>query len=259
MPVTAFVKSFGSFSYAAGQIGELDRSYTFRPRVATPANYGGQYDAGPLFDTLAYAISGRITATNLAQADPSQSDSFRAAWRSAVAAHTLGTKGQFKIDSDCYANMTVQSISTSDWTHGMPTMRWSAVLVSREDPPIWATATTTVTGLTYAGSPNALTIAGDGPCDPIITLVVTAAPGGGLITIVDVDGNTFTLAPNETGTYIINSVLRTVTRSGVSKSSLRTGRYPRLKSGTNSLTITLTGGATLSAASLDYQPRYYAA
>jgi hypothetical protein len=251
MPTTFFVKTYGSYSFGdTGNWAKVQFQPNYRSRTAERPNRGGMFSAGTLFSELSLTIMGQIVpASNTLQARRDAYDALQAVF-------APGGSQQLKIDSDRYINAEPRSFAMSEPDNSFSLIKWAGTLVSYEDPPWWDAVATTA-GLTVAGSPNALTVAGTGPAAPVISIVVTAAPVNSTITILDQYGNSMVISPDAAGTFIIDSYAETITKSGVDKSNRCTGQFPMLVNGSSSLTITLAGGATASGASLSYHARHY--
>ena len=172
-------------------------------------------------------------------------------WSNLVAAHDVSGPQPLSIRTGWYFNATVESFADSE--REIDHIQWDATYVCADpyqysttlSAPTLATTGGTITGV--LGNKNAL---------PVLTLTVSAAPANAYVTVSNTTtGESFTLFPDATGAYIIDSLLETVTRSSVDKMATFQGRFVSLKPGSNVFTITVTNGATLSAVTINYRAR----
>jgi hypothetical protein len=247
---TYFVNQYGGYTFPSGEITTVQASPEYKERVSTPAGKGGRYSAGSLFVCLHLQVEGNVVGSDTT--DPATT---RSAWDNIAALFAPGLAKQLFIDSDRYCNAEPTSFAEAKAWNAQTARYYSATLTANDDPP-WFSTTTTSQTLATSGA-TTFSALGTGPADPVITLVVSAAPAGSLITITDASGNECAISPDSTGTFILDSYADTILKSGVDKYALLTGELLRLLAGSNTLTISLSGGATLSAASLTYQARYY--
>jgi hypothetical protein len=247
---TFFVNSFGAYSFG-NNLAKITTTANWRDRTAERPNRGGKFSAGPIFSSLSCVLDGVLTGASSSPQD------MRDAIDALAAAFALGKSAQLKIDDDRYLNVEVRSFGYAEGWKGLPYLPWTASLESYDDPPIWDVASTSVSSLLTDGSANNFTCAGSGTAQPIITIAFSAAPSGSTCTITDQLGNQFVISPDAATTFVVDSTQETVTVGGVDKSSVCTGVFPLCPAGANDLTIVLSGGATVSSASLSYQARRY--
>ncbi|MEO7716352.1 MAG: hypothetical protein ABIY70_09110 [Capsulimonas sp.] len=248
---TYFTYSFGGYTFNAGDLTSIQESPEYRERASSSAGRGGRYSAGSLFDCLHIDLQGDILGS-----DTEDPGTLQASWDALAAAFPPGQARVFRKQSDRYCRAEVRSFGEAQAWKGKGARYFSIGLTSNDDPPWFADAVTTQ-GLATTGDTtfNAL---GGGAADPILTLVFSAAPAGGIVTISNAAGETFTFDPDATGTYVFSTLDDTILRAGVDKyAGLISGELLRLSPGSNTWTITLGNGATLSSASLNYQARYY--
>jgi len=247
---TYFVNTYGPYTFGSGEIATVQASPEYKERASVPAGKGGRYSAGSLFVCLHLAFEGVVVGS-----DTTDPGTTRSAWDTIAALFAPGGAKQLYVDSDRYCNAEPTSFAEAKAWNAQAARYFSATLTANDDPPWWSITTTSQT-LATSGA-TTFSVLGSGKADPIISLTVSAAPANSLITITDAAGNSCAIAPDGTGTFVLDTFADTVIKSSVDKYALLTGELLRLTAGSNTLTITLSGGATLSAASLTYQARYY--
>jgi len=250
---TMFAKTLGPYAFKS-QIATVEEELTIREQTVTIAGKGGRFVGDSLFDGLILTLTGMVLATDIPGGNPDDDGtSIRAAYDLVKGALMRSGVLPLSIDSDRYANVRLGgSVKASAWG-GLPDKEYSVILVSREDPP-WFSETATALG-PFNGS-GAVPTVGNGPADPAITLNVTAAPPGGLLTVADTTGQRFTIAPTQAGPYIVDSYLETVTAGGADRMATFDGDFLRLLAGANNLTLTASGGAAATW-SIAWKDRWY--
>jgi phage-related protein len=172
------------------------------------------------------------------------------AWSSLSAAHDTGVPVQLCIRDNWYLWAVCESITDSE--RGVDHIGYQAQYAARD--PYYYSATASTPALTTGG--GTFTVGGNKAALPTLTLTVSAAPAGGTITVANsATGESFVLSPNSALAYVLDSRLETVTMSGVDATGQFAGQFLTLAVGSNTLTITTAGGATLSAASITFNGR----
>lgn len=236
--------TFGSYTLP-GIIQFMGDEVSLRPRVAETAGRDGIVSQGALLGPKRVAIRGIVRASSVA--------TMESAWQALKSG--LGRTRQPLIlptNTDIRYQAELESLTRSTDPRAWAFSYEAGFLVPAGVAE--AVSATSVTGLT-SGANTISAPAGDEAALPAITLVVSVV---GTITLTASAGQTFVIAPTTTGTYIIDSEAETITKSGADASSAWTsGAFPTLTPGaSNTLTIGLAGGATLTSASLTYRARY---
>ena len=199
------------------------------------------------------SFTGRLTGAAGAQ----DAASLRTAWDNFAAAHAPGPARPLQIDSDRYLNARVESLG--DKFNGL---FHEVALAFIAFDPFWYALTSTTSALSTSAA-TAITTGGTAYSWPVFTLVVSAAPAGGLITITNSADASFAFAPPAADTYTVDCGQETIVNSaGTDMFAYMTGTLPVLVAGagsygaSNTLTVALTGGATLSGQSVSWQDRW---
>lgn len=249
--MTDLALSYGSFVYGAATgviVEKAGRPEGIKSREAdTPGRHGG-YSAGGLLAARKFPISGIIVGT-------SASDT-RDKIEAFTAAHAPGSTNPFYYYDDRYINAEVSGISNMEYDGtAMIHVPFDVEFAAIADPWLYDVTINTTTGLAAGGT---VTTGGTAPAAPIWTMVVSSFGTNGSITLNNTTtGEILVFAPTLTGTYLINNLLETLTRSGTDYSANMQGVIPGLAVGGNVITISLGGSATLSALSVSWQDRYW--
>ena len=255
MPVTYNAKSFGGYAYDDLRDGlrSLEETLGHRHRMSKAFSRDGAFADDSLFDPRRLSFTGLLTAAGGAQ----DAASLRAAWETFCAAHAAGPARPLMLDSDRYLNARVESLAgTFNGLSREVTLSFLAF------DPFWYSAVTSTVALTPGGS-TTVTTGGTAYSWPVFTFVVTAAPAGGLLTLASAQDATLSFSPPAAGTFTVNCGQETITDSaGADQFASLIGDLPILVAGSglygasNSLTLTLSGGVTLSSAAAAWQDRW---
>lgn len=247
MPVTYFAKSFGAYVYddLRDGLGDLKQQIGFRHRQSKSFNRDGAFALASLQDPRRLTMTGTLTGPNGAQ-DPA---SLRAALDAFAAAHAAGAPQPLQIDSDRYLNAQVETLD--DEFDGLA-HEISVGFICFD--PFWYAMLPTALPLTVGGT-TSVTPAGLVKCLPQISLTATAA--GGLVTVASNRDATFTFAPPSAGTFTLDSLAEKITDgAGTDQTGQFTGDLITLLTEANQITVTASGGASLSGASITWRDRW---
>lgn len=195
-----------------------------------------------------YAESRKITVSGVLIA--ASYEALQTGWSDLQSVHDVSTPQRLLIRDGWYYLANVESISDDD--REATYIRYSATYVLA-DPYAFSTTLSTPSIATSGGT---FTVGGNRLAKPAISLAVSAAPADSSIVITNTTtSQSCTITPNVTGTYVIDSLAEAVTMSSTDKMAAFSGSFLLLTVGSNTLTISTTGDATLSAASLSYRAR----
>lgn len=251
MPVEYFVKKFGDYEYG-DNLATISESVGTRTRVSTPANRVGRFTAGGLLDSISMTLEGTILADN-----PDDPQDIIDKWQAFKAAHKPGQPKKFYVNDDKYIMAEVTSDIRAESSKGLSYRNYSVTLTCY-DPPWYADVVTTMTPA-HDGSDVDLTVVGDSPTYPVITVVVSTISTGGLLTVEDSYGDSLVFeSPAATGTYVIDCGAERVTDpSGALANKLISGNFPQFDfPNAGTISLTLTGGLAVSSVTLDYRGRW---
>ena len=253
--MTNYLKiSYGGYAYQS----TIDLPATFtegqpgRLRTSLPPGVDGAFTAGGLLGARRPSIKGTLTVpgTGVVQTDLA---TLRNAWDNFKAVHAPGLPKQLIIDDDRYLNCEVETIGDVEW-NGLLYKDYLVTFFAAD--PYWYSVV--LNSVTFgAGLGGTVTTNGTGTAKPIITIPITAAPAGGLITLSVTGGATCTLSPDAAATFIIDTTQETVTSSGVDKTTLFGGEFLRLAAGANTVNITASNAATFGAVQVQWRDRWY--
>jgi phage-related protein len=197
----------------------------------------GDADAPGTLEARTITIRGKI--------DADTPDDTRDAIDGLTLAFRTGRYGQFFKHSDryCVAQVKALSVGTDD---GLPLREWSALLRCA-DPLTYASSLQPSVAL-VAGA-NAIVPGGGYWTAPTITFTVTT-PGD--ITVA-ASGRSFTLSPAAAGTFVVDCAAGTVMQGATSRIDRFSGQFLRLAPEGSSVVVTLSGGAAVSAISLQWR------
>jgi phage-related protein len=244
-----FDVSFDGYTYAdvtGLTVRRLDDGMAVRSRMATPINHQGQFTAGGLLDARKFSLSGLLKGTS--------ADDLRQKWDAFRQAHRPRSPSKFYLHSDRYRWAEVAGIGKVEMGETAKAwLEWSVEFVAA-DPYDYAETATSTTGLSGGGT---VTTAGDSTSLPIFTMVVSSIGTDGTITIGNsTTGESFVLAPCATGTVTIDSRLQTVVRSSVDVTHEMNGQFLTLAPGANTITVSTSGGASISSLSSSAADRW---
>jgi len=254
-PIIYFAKSYGAYVYDDMRDGleSVDEEIGHRQRMTKAFARDGAFADDSLFDPRRVTFAGTLTGAAGAQ----DAASLRAAWDGFRAAHAAGPTRKLRIDSDRYLNARVETV-TDKFDGLMHEMTLSFMAFD----PFWYGDQQNSLPLTVNGN-TIVSTAGTAYSWPVFSFVVSAAPAGGLITLANAQDTLFSFAPPAAGTYMVDCGSEAITDgSGADQFAYMTGDLPILVAGIgiygapNTLTLTATGGATLSSASVSWQDRW---
>lgn len=248
--MASFAPKFGSYEYASEAgiyVEKVTRPTAVKTRQAdTPGLHGG-YSAGGLLAPRQFNISGLIVGTS----DEDTRDKVEAF----AGAHPPGPIRTFYFYSDRYINAEVSAISNTEFGALANISIPFDVEFTAVDPFFYDVDTNTQLDLDEGGT---VTAGGTAPAAPLWTLVIGSLGTDGTLTLTNTTtGEALVLAPTTTGTYLIDSRLQTITRSGSDVSEQMNGLYPTLAMGDNDITVETTGGLAVSSLAVSWQNRYY--
>lgn len=219
-----------------------------RPRVSTPAGLPGVYSQGPLPAEKRITVSGKIVTTQ----GQTLADARRELW--AGLPFDLLRPLVLRADAASYFPCELEGLTEGDsladcW------MNYDATFLCPGGLEYSAAGTTAA----LAAGANALTCVGTWEAAPVVTVNVTAAPGGGTLTLTRGDGKFWTLRPLQAGAWVLDALAEAVTAPDGSDGWARLAPGSQLLEiapGANTLTLTTAGGASAGAASVSWQERY---
>lgn len=252
---TYFSKSFGSYLYDDLRDGleMLEQDLGYRHRMTKAYSRDEAFADNSLHDPRRLRFTGLLTGAGGRQ----DAAALRLAWDGFAAAHSAGPVRRLQIDSDRYINARVEALS--DKFDGLCHEFQLSFLCF---DPFWYAPAMSQVALVPGGT-AIITTGGTAYSWPLLTLVVTGAPGGGSVTILNSQDTALSFAPPAPGTYTIDCGQETITdAAGADQFAFMSGDLPLLVAGAgpygapNSLTLTASGGAAVSGASVQWQDRW---
>ncbi len=248
--MSTFAPQFGSYVYAnetGVYVQRISDDMDVRTRMAETPGRAGNYTAGGLLAMRRVQMSGIIAV-------PFGTD-LRDTWEAFKAAHRPGVIQALYAHTDRYLLAEVSGVGKAEYDSLAYRQLQFDVDFACSDPYWYDVDTTTTTGLAGGGT---VTAGGTAPGAPLWTLVVSSIGTAGTITITNTTtGEAFVLTPAATGTYLIDALAETVVRSSVDVSEQSAGVIPTLAVGANTITVDLTGSATLTSLTCAAQDRYF--
>ncbi len=240
-------KSYGGYVYSGStDYTDLEETIGYRQRISKSLQKDGAFSAGSLHDPRRVSLTGILQpaggATDLAD--------MRAARDAFAAAHAAGSARPLYIDSDRYLNAEVESLTLGKW-NGLAYLPFDVTFLCF-DVYFYSSASSLVS-LTPNGT-AAVATGGTATVLPIFTLAVSSP---GLITLTNGAGDACTIAPTAAGTFVLDSTQESLTLAGADSMGLFSGVFLTLAAGTDQVTITPSGGAALSSATVGFQSRFY--
>lgn len=247
------VIAFGGFELPGVADDGVHRPRKARRRSATSVAHPGAYTAGTLPDVRIVSISGVVvgaTRTDINNAWDALNGALAEGLPRKLSGITPGRHYWAEFD-------------------GLDTSRddgWGAIEYSADfflaDPFEYEDAEQSVDVL--GGSPVACFAGGTAPAAPLLSLSVSAAPGGGQITATNATtGQVFVLKPTTTGVHTIDArtgrIRREMSPPGgitVPATGRGSGQLLRLDPGSNAITVATSGGTTITAATLSWHNRW---
>lgn len=235
--------------YGIEEWGEDKFSYRI-PTAETPGD--GEASADGSLEPRIVSVAGLLTGID--------ADEFAARWDTLTKALSNGGQGRLYKSTERFLVCRVVSVPRPA-DDGIENTRWEAVF--RASDPLYYDSTVTNQSLATSGS-TSFTVGGTYFAIPSVVLNVSAAPANSSITVtVGVGGidTVFILRPTGTGVHTIDSNAGTVLRVTTDRIADFSGSFLDAGIGTGSVTFTLalSGGATLSSASVQYRKRYIGA
>jgi phage-related protein len=216
--------------------------YAGRVGSASTPGRAGNYTGKQFASERRISVSGTLVAASY--------DALQTAWSAMQSVHDVSTPQQLVLRDGWYYLATVESISDDEREIGH--IRYSATY-SCADPYAFST---TLSAPSISTSGGTFSVGGNRPAKPSLSITVSAAPASSSIVITNTTtGTSCTISPNATGTYVLNSLSETVTMNSLNKMAAFSGSFLSLPPGSNTLTISTSGGATVSAASISYRAR----
>jgi phage-related protein len=241
-----FEIAFGSYDYGAISgltVQKLTDGLEVKQRIADTPGRHGNYTAGGLIAPRRFSLSGLLVGTSATD--------LRDKWEAFRAAHAPGVPAQFYQHSDRYVWAEVEGIGKAEFNElARVHLEWDVDFFC-SDPFAYAHTPGAQTGLAAGGT---VSPGGTAYALPLWTIVVGTI---GTITIEnETTGQEMVFVPTQTGTYLIDSRLETITRSGVDKSAEMNGEFLRCNVGANTLTVNVSGGAVVTSLRADWNDRY---
>jgi len=253
--VIYFAKSFGAYVYDDLRDGleSVDEEIGHRQRMTKAFARDGAFADDSLFDPRRVTFTGLLTGA----AGKQDAAPLRAAWDGFRAAHAAGPTRRLQIDSDRYLDARVETIS--DKFDGL----WHEMTVSfMAFDPFWYGNQQNTLPLTVNGNTVVSTL-GTAYSWPVFSFVVSAAPAGSLLTLANAEDTLFSFAPPAAGTFAVDCGNESITdQAGADQFAYMSGDLPVLVAGNgvygapNTLTLTASGGAAISSASVSWQDRW---
>lgn len=244
--------SYGAYTYSsvAGlTIQRLTDPMAVRPRTAETPGKDGAYSAGGLLGSRRFSMRGLMQGTS--------ADNLRTIWRAFRAAHKPGAARTFYRHSDEYINAEVVGISEAEFNEmGRVHIRFEVDFLA-VDPFAYKSTTDSQTGLAAGGT---ATNNGTAYVMPSLALDISSIGTSGTVTITNTTtGQALTLTPAATGVNTIDCGAETVVRGGVDKTTeLSTAsEFMRLDPGANTITVSTTGGLTVSTLAFTWREAHY--
>ena len=249
--VTYLVKTYNGYAYG-DTLYELTEELGYRHRMTKAANRDGAFTDTSLHDPRRLSGTGELVGAPNAQGIPAQDiASLRTAADAFKAAHQPGPPQKLMLDSDRYISAQVEHLSLK-----FDGLLYAVELSFLAYDPFWYSMAPTTVALAQNAA-TAITPGGMAKSLPIFTLVVSAAPAGSLITLANAQDVTLSYAPPAAGTYTIDCLQESITdQNGADQTAYMTGDFLALIAGANQITLTLSGGVTLSSQSVTWQDRW---
>lgn len=246
--LTYLVKTYNGYSYGdSGALAEITEELGYRHRMTKSANRDGAFTDASLHDPRRVSGSGTLTGAGGAQ----DIASLRLAWDKFKAAHQPGLPAPLFLDSDRFLNAQVEHLSFK-----FNGLFYDMSVSFLAYDPFWYAVAPQVLPMTQNAA-TVITPAGTATSLPVFTLAVSAAPAGSLVTLANAQDATLSFAPPAAGTFVIDCAQESVTDgSGVDQTAYLTGDFMQLVASANSLTLTLSGGVTLSSQSVTWTDRW---
>ena len=208
----------------------------------TPGRSGG-YPGSQFAAVRKISLTGTVTASSYAALDAAFSD--------LCAAHDVSAPAPLICRADgFYYLATVESFADSE--RDVSSIKYDSTYQCAD--PIAFSSTLYAPSLTTTG--GTFTVLGNKPALSALTLTVSAAPTSSYVSVTNsTTGESFILFPDAAGAFVIDSLAEKVTVGTTDKIACFQGRFISLKPGSNTLTIAVSGGATVSAASISYRAR----
>jgi hypothetical protein len=204
-----------------------------------PGGYAGQQFAAE----RKISLTGTLTASSYS--------ALQTAWSDLLAANDVSVPAQLVVRDNWYYLATCESIADSE--RDVTSIQYDATYVCA-DPVAFSTTLSTPTLPTTGGTITS--VAGNKPALPALTLTVSAAPASSYLTVTNTTtSESFVLFPDATGVFVIDSLAESCKVGTTDKMACFQGRFISLRPGSNTLTIATSGGAALSAASINYRAR----
>lgn len=230
------------------KVEEISDSVAVKVREsATPAR-DGSYSAGGLAGPRRFTMRCVLSA--------STADSLRTTFRTVAALFRPGSARKFYKHSDEYVWAEPEGIT--EIKYGAMQRAWMRFQVGFfcADPYIYSNSETTQASLAAGGTINN---GGSVSALPTFTLVIDDIGSDGTVTLEnETTGESFTITPAGTGTYIINTRDETITKSSADMTTEVSidSRFLTLAAGSNTLTVSTTGGLSVDTLDVAYRQRH---
>jgi hypothetical protein len=236
--------TFGSYNYDTYcLITDNPETMKVKRRRSDTAGRAGGYAGGGVRAPATMTVKGLLKGGG----------SIISRWRQFLTAHDAGDAQQLQFDyfGSRFRYAEVESVMEVGGT-GYPSDRLWEVIFAMEDP-FWYSTTLNSADTLSVGSATSLTNNGSASAAPSTTLVVSGYTAGCQV-VVTHDGGQFILIPNGTGTYVIDSRTGGIAKGGAAFYGWD-GVLPSILPGSTTMTVAVTGGATLSSATVQWRDR----
>lgn len=205
----------------------------------TPGRAGG-YQGKRRTGSRSITVTGTLAADSYAD--------LLDAWSDLCAAHDVEDAAHLVIRDGWYLLAQPETVADSE----RDTSHLKYDITYRCSDPFFRSTTLTSQTLSTSSS-TTFTATGNVAALPAISLTFSGGSGSATITNTTT-GETCTISPDTTGTYIIDCEGESVTLSSADKSACFAGQFLTIAPGSNTIAVSATGG-TLTAASLTYRGR----
>lgn len=238
---------FGSYDYAAITglyLENLTDPLAVQMRASDTPGRAGGYSSGGTIASRRFALSGKLVGTSTTD--------LRSKWRAFRAAHAPGAAQKFYTHSDTYRWAEPVGVTKAQFDQVFSHLEFEVEFLS-VDPYDYEDTPSSATGLAGGGT---VTTLGQAPSPPTFTLTVGGTLGGTITLTNTRTGEAMNILPTATGAIVIDSRLEAITRSGVNISGEMSGLFLSLAVGANVLTVSATGGTTVTVLSVAWNDRY---
>lgn len=247
--------SYYTYSTACGMnLRSISRPLTARLRTADTPGMNRVYTAGGLLAPATFSIEGLIVGTS-ASNYRDRTDTFLAA-HSPGRTDSAGNLRKFYPHADRFRYAEVRAVNKleDDSTHRY--YNEFAVEFYCADPLLYAETATSTSSLSGGGT---ITNSGQAATRHVtLTLAVGSIGTNGTIILTNTTtGEVMTITPDATGTFTIDCYAETISRSSAYRPATFSGEWLSLAPGSNTLTVSTTGSASVSSLSCSHRNAWY--